>query len=89
MQRRQIWSWLHLLTGRLAIPLGIVNGGLGLKLAGASTGLKTAYAIVAPGYREVAPDAAADPEARGMMDHHDHHGHYGKQAQAGAPPRYE
>jgi hypothetical protein len=45
--RRQIWSYLHLFNGRIMITLGIINGGLGLYLAGASKGLKTAYAVVA------------------------------------------
>jgi hypothetical protein len=45
--RRQIWSYLHMWNGRLMIPLGIINGGLGLKLAGASNQIKIAYAVVA------------------------------------------
>jgi len=44
---RQIWSYLHLFNGRIFITLGIANGGLGLWLAGASKGLKTAYIVVA------------------------------------------
>jgi hypothetical protein len=31
--RRTIWSHAHLWVGRIAITLGIINGGLGLKLA--------------------------------------------------------
>lgn len=46
-QRRKIASYLHLWDGRIAIVLGIINGGLGLRLAGASETLKLAYTIVA------------------------------------------
>ncbi|KAL1881487.1 hypothetical protein VTK73DRAFT_3549 [Phialemonium thermophilum] len=47
LRRRQVWSHLHLWNGRLMIPLGIINGGLGLGLAGASTKFKVAYSVVA------------------------------------------
>jgi len=47
MQRRQIWSYLHLFNGRIFITLGIANGGLGLWMAGESDKLKTAYIAVA------------------------------------------
>ncbi|OIW24694.1 hypothetical protein CONLIGDRAFT_103042 [Coniochaeta ligniaria NRRL 30616] len=47
LRRRQIWSYLHLWNGRIMIPLGIINGGLGLRIAGASKEIKTAYAAVA------------------------------------------
>lgn len=47
LRRRQIWSHLHLWNGRIMIPLGIINGGLGLHIAGASRLVKTAYAVVA------------------------------------------
>lgn len=41
-------SYLHLGIGRIAILLGIVNGGLGIQLAGdVSNGGKIAYAVVA------------------------------------------
>lgn len=40
-------SHLHLWDGRIAIILGIINGGLGLRLAGARETLKLAYTIVA------------------------------------------
>ncbi|KAL1867893.1 hypothetical protein Daus18300_006168 [Diaporthe australafricana] len=46
-QERRLASHLHLWDGRIAIVLGIVNGGLGLKLADASDTLKLAYTIVA------------------------------------------
>ncbi|KXT14681.1 hypothetical protein AC579_6396 [Pseudocercospora musae] len=45
--RRTGWSYAHLSVGRIAIPLGMINGGLGLALAGAETGAKAAYAVVA------------------------------------------
>jgi hypothetical protein len=46
--RRTIWSHLHLWLGRLAITLGIINGGFGFELAG-DTGSKAmiAYCVVA------------------------------------------
>lgn len=47
LRRRQIWSYLHLWNGRILIPLGIINGGLGLHIAGASNEIKTAYTAVA------------------------------------------
>jgi hypothetical protein len=47
LRRRQIWSHLHLWNGRLMNPLGIINGGLGLRIAGASSRLVAAYAAVA------------------------------------------
>lgn len=40
-------SHLHLWNGRVLVILGIVNGGLGLQLAGASDTMKLAYTIVA------------------------------------------
>ncbi|KAK4133699.1 hypothetical protein BT67DRAFT_366696, partial [Trichocladium antarcticum] len=46
VQGRQIWSYLHMFNGRVFITLGIVNGGLGLWMAGASQKLKTAYIAV-------------------------------------------
>lgn len=47
VKRRQAWSYMHLFNGRVFIILGIINGGLGLKIARESTGLKVAYAVVA------------------------------------------
>lgn len=45
---RTLWSYAHLWHGRVAILLGMVNGGLGLKLAGvASMGQKIAYGVIA------------------------------------------
>jgi low temperature requirement protein LtrA len=47
VQKRQMWSYLHLTIGRVGITLGIINGGLGLHIARASDYHKRAYAIVA------------------------------------------
>jgi hypothetical protein len=45
---RTFWSHAHIWHGRVAILLGMVNGGLGIQLAGnASSGQKIAYAVVA------------------------------------------
>ncbi|KAI2776777.1 hypothetical protein F4815DRAFT_483333 [Daldinia loculata] len=46
LRRRTFYSHAHLWLGRIAITLGIINGGLGLKLAEASEGLIIAYSIV-------------------------------------------
>ncbi|KAJ0161089.1 Cytochrome b561 and DOMON domain-containing protein, partial [Colletotrichum tanaceti] len=43
---RQIWSFLHLIVGRLLIPLGIINGGLGLYISNSSKAFKIAYSIL-------------------------------------------
>ncbi|KAI1100573.1 hypothetical protein F4804DRAFT_318570 [Jackrogersella minutella] len=45
--RRTAYSHAHLWLGRSALTLGIINGGLGLKLARASKGVVIAYSIVA------------------------------------------
>ena len=44
---RTIWSHLHLWVGRLAITLGIINGGLGFKLTGNTGGGMIAYSVCA------------------------------------------
>ncbi|WQF88109.1 Putative cytochrome b561/ferric reductase transmembrane [Colletotrichum destructivum] len=44
---RQIWSYLHLMVGRLLIPLGIINGGLGLYISNSPKAFKIAYSILA------------------------------------------
>ncbi|USW48226.1 Putative DOMON domain, cytochrome b561/ferric reductase transmembrane [Septoria linicola] len=44
---RTVSSFVHLGVGRAAIILGLINGGLGLLLAGASNGEKIAYAVFA------------------------------------------
>lgn len=44
---RTLWSYVHLWHGRIAILLGIVNGGLGIRLAGdASNGQVIAYGVI-------------------------------------------
>ncbi|KAH0424745.1 integral membrane protein [Colletotrichum camelliae] len=45
--RRQFWSYLHLIIGRLLIPLGIINGGLGLYISNSPREFKIAYAVLA------------------------------------------
>ncbi|KAI1806681.1 hypothetical protein F4811DRAFT_120721 [Daldinia bambusicola] len=47
LRRRTFFSHAHLWLGRVAITLGIINGGLGLKLANASQELVIAYSVVA------------------------------------------
>lgn len=45
---RTLWSYAHIWHGRVAVLLGIVNGGLGIRLARTvSSGGKIAYAVVA------------------------------------------
>ncbi|KAI0386011.1 hypothetical protein F5Y04DRAFT_161571 [Hypomontagnella monticulosa] len=46
LKRRTIWSYIHLWFGRISITLGIINGGLGLRLAGASDSIIIAYSVV-------------------------------------------
>ncbi|KAK3936582.1 hypothetical protein QBC46DRAFT_26102 [Diplogelasinospora grovesii] len=46
LQRRTAWSYLHIFNGRIFITLGIINGGLGLGLAGADAGVKKTYIVV-------------------------------------------
>ncbi|KAJ9419219.1 hypothetical protein FOXG_07333 [Fusarium oxysporum f. sp. lycopersici 4287] len=45
-ERRTAVSHAHLWYGRALMIIGIVNGGIGLQLSGASTGLIIAYAVV-------------------------------------------
>jgi hypothetical protein len=49
VQKRTIWTWIHMWYGRTLIILGIINGGLGLRLANITTpvGGKIAYGVVA------------------------------------------
>jgi uncharacterized membrane protein len=47
VQERQLWSYLHLVIGRVGITLGIVNGGLGLYISNASAYHTRVYSIVA------------------------------------------
>lgn len=44
---RTFWSYIHIWLGRLLITLGIINGGLGLKLAGSPQDWIIAYSVVA------------------------------------------
>lgn len=46
-QRRTIVSYLHLVNGRLIIILGMINGGLGLKVSRASKKFRIDYGVVA------------------------------------------
>lgn len=46
-QRRTIVSYLHLVNGRLIIILGMINGGLGLKVSRAPKKFKIAYGVLA------------------------------------------
>jgi len=45
--RRVVWSYGHLWLGRIIITLGIINGGLGLRLANNSHSGEIAYGVVA------------------------------------------
>jgi FtsH-binding integral membrane protein len=45
-QRRTPVSHGHLWYGRLLMIIGIINGGIGLQLVSASTGLIAAYSVV-------------------------------------------
>jgi hypothetical protein len=47
VQNRTLWSYGHIFTGRAAIILGMVNGGLGLHLADAGNSSKIAYGVLA------------------------------------------
>jgi hypothetical protein len=47
VQRRTFWSYGHIFTGRVGIILGIINGGLGLRLADASRSSVIAYGVIA------------------------------------------
>ncbi|KAK5691317.1 hypothetical protein LTR17_025683 [Elasticomyces elasticus] len=46
-QRRTAWSHVHVWIGRVAIVVGIINGGTGLKLGHASVGSNVAYGVCA------------------------------------------
>lgn len=46
-QKRGIISHLHIWYGRILMALGVINGGLGIKLAGSGLGFKIAYSVVA------------------------------------------
>ncbi|KAH7034737.1 uncharacterized protein B0I36DRAFT_83711 [Microdochium trichocladiopsis] len=44
---RTAWSHVHIWLGRLAITLGIINGGLGLHISGGTTNYIIAYSVIA------------------------------------------
>ena len=44
---RTLWSYVHLWSGRGAIVLGMINGGLGLALAGTGRSAVVAYSVIA------------------------------------------
>lgn len=50
-KRRTLWSQAHIWVGRIAITVGIINGGLGFRLAAcrgmSSTGGMIAYGVIA------------------------------------------
>jgi len=47
LQKRTAWSYAHIWHGRVLIVLGIINGGLGLQLAGNSKTDTIVYATAA------------------------------------------
>lgn len=47
VQKRTLWSYGHIFTGRAGIILGMVNGGLGLHLADAGRSSIIAYGVIA------------------------------------------
>ena len=47
VQKRTVWSYGHIFSGRAIIILGMINGGLGLRLAGASKTTKIVYGVFA------------------------------------------
>ena len=47
VQKRTFLSYGHIFTGRAGIILGMINGGLGLQLAGASRSSTIAYGVIA------------------------------------------
>ncbi|KAK0268300.1 hypothetical protein LTR35_015594 [Friedmanniomyces endolithicus] len=47
VEKRTLWSYTHIFTGRIGIVLGMINGGLGLRLANANKSYITAYGVCA------------------------------------------
>lgn len=47
IQQRTSWSYAHIFTGRAGIVLGMINGGLGLRLANARRSYTIAYGVAA------------------------------------------
>lgn len=46
-QSRGLISYVHIWWGRILMVLGVINGGLGLKLSSEGNGLVIAYSVVA------------------------------------------
>lgn len=86
--RRTVWSYAHLWLGRVAITLGIVNGGLGLQLSqktrifAPSQGAIVGYAVVA-GVMWVLYVASA------IWGERKRRRQAAERVQAGPPPKYE
>ncbi|ETN38994.1 uncharacterized protein HMPREF1541_07036 [Cyphellophora europaea CBS 101466] len=47
VQKRTVWSYGHIFTGRAIVILGMINGGLGLRLASAESSHRIAYGVFA------------------------------------------
>ncbi|KAF2785661.1 iron reductase domain protein [Melanomma pulvis-pyrius CBS 109.77] len=47
VQKRTAWSYGHVFTGRVIVILGMINGGLGLRLAAAKTSYLIVYGVFA------------------------------------------
>jgi len=47
VQKRTVWSYVHIFTGRAIVILGMINGGLGLRLAAAQRSYLIAYGVFA------------------------------------------
>jgi hypothetical protein len=47
VQRRGVISYVHIWWGRILMALGVINGGLGLKLAREDSGPMIAYGVIA------------------------------------------
>lgn len=45
--RRTFWSYAHVWLGRVVITLGMINGGLGLRLASDTRSGEIAYGVIA------------------------------------------
>ncbi|KAF1935576.1 CBD9-like protein [Clathrospora elynae] len=83
--RRTMWSYSHIWIGRIAVTLGIINGGLGLQLA-SSMGQSVrsgmiAYGVIAALVWLAWVAAIVVGERRRKMS--------GSAVSAGVPPRYE
>ena len=47
VQKRTLWSYSHIFTGRIGVILGMINGGLGLQLASARRSYIIVYGVFA------------------------------------------